>query len=516
MPYILNCFYVLLLLFASPWLAWQAVTKRKYREGFCEKILGQVPRRTPGASKCLWLHGVSVGEINVLEPLIKAITQKHPDWQCVISTTTMTGMATARKKYPDLTVFYCPLDFSWAVRRAMQRIMPDMLLLGELEIWPNLIRAAHEIGAKVAVVNGRLSEHSFSGYKRIRRLLRGIMHQLDLVAVQNETYAGRFHCLGTSGANIHITGSIKFDGACSDRSNPETVSLRSLAGIGDDDIVFLAGSTQEPEESLAVDAFRQLSTRYPKLRLIIVPRHPHRFDQVAKLLDDSQLPWQRRSELKPSPEAENERRSDRSGATDLCRSRRPETVSVGSCLRENKNNENIPEDRPANDGSTGDGTENNTPSDETFDKNDQQHAQPAAIPRILLVDTIGELGAWWGTCHIGYVGGSMGSRGGQNMIEPAAYGAAVSFGPNTSNFRDVVALMLQNDAAEVVRDGAEMTRFVERCLVDQDYAHRLGANAASLVYEQQGAVARTAALIEKQLLPPCTNGISNSAINGNK
>lgn len=426
MSYLLNLCYLLLILAAMPWLLVAAVRKGKYREGYAAKFLGLVPRRASDKT-CVWLHAVSVGEVNLLAPLIREIDRQRPDWECVISTTTMTGMALAKKKYAELTVFYCPLDFSWAVAAAMRRIRPDVLVLAELELWPNLIGAARRSGARVAVINGRLSEHSFRGYRRIRPLVARLMKQIDVVAVQDETYAQRFRALGARSETVRVTGSMKYDDAQTDRDNRATRRLGQLAGFESDDVVFLAGSTQEPEERVALEVFGQLSPAWPKLRLVIVPRHPDRFKVVAKLLDDSGIRWQRRTEL------------------------------------------------------------------------DDCGVDPAA--RVLLVDVVGELGSWWGTAAIAYVGGSMGNRGGQNMIEPAGYGAAVSFGPNTRNFRDIVAAMLARDAAVVVADGDELAQFVGRCLQRPDYAAGLGDRARGLVIEQIGATQRTvellAALVEE-------------------
>lgn len=422
MPYLLNLLYVLLLLASSPWLVYQAFHKGKYREGFAAKFLGLVPRRTSDRP-CLWLHAVSVGEVNLLGSLLRLIAKEHPDWECVVSTTTMTGMECARKKYPQLAVFYCPLDFSWAVRAAMARIRPDVLVLAELELWPNLVRAAREIGASVAVINGRLGEHSFHGYCRIRPLVARILQQVEVIAAQDEIIAERFRKLGAPLSSLSITGSMKYDGAETSRGNASTARLRHLAGFAESDLVLLAGSTQEPEESVVVETFRQLSPDWPRLRIVIVPRHPDRFDAVARLLDQSGLPWQRRTRLEadgPRPEA-----------------------------------------------------------------------------RILLVDAVGELGGWWGTAEVGFVGGSLGNRGGQNMIEPAAYGAAVCFGPNTWNFRDIVATMLAHDAAVVIRDAEQLAAFVRRCLEDTAYRAALGGRAQALVVSQQGATRRTLELLAR-------------------
>jgi 3-deoxy-D-manno-octulosonic-acid transferase len=421
MRYLFNLLYVVLLLASLPWLVAAAIRQGKYRAGFGQKLLGLVPPRR-GDARCVWLHAVSLGEVSLIAPLVEEIRRRHPDWDVAISTTTATGYDLAKKRYGQHTVFYCPLDFSWAVRRAMARIRPTLLLLVELELWPNLIAAAREAGANVAIVNGRLSDRSFRGYARARRFARRLLAKIDLVAAQSPQYADRFLALGARHECTYVTGSLKFDGARTDRENPETRTLAELARFEADDVVFLAGSTQEPEERLALDAYWRLSAEHPRLRLVVVPRHPDRFDEVATIVAASGMPWQRRSELDKGP------------------------------------------------------------------------AEPAA--RILLVDRVGELAAWWGTARIAYVGGSMGGRQGQNMIEPAAYGAAVSFGPKTNNFRDVVTALLDARAAVVVNDGEELTAFVRRCLVDPEFADRLGTNARRVVMAQLGAAGRTADLVD--------------------
>ena len=434
MGMLLNIIYLLTLVLALPWLLWQRVRHGKYREGWAARFLGKIPRRK-SRSRCLWLHAVSVGEVNLLAPILARFERLHPDWEVVISTTTQAGFALAQKRYAPRMVFYMPLDFTWAVRRAMRRIRPDLLVLAELELWPNLIRAAKAFRAKVAVINGRLSDRSLRGYRRIGWLARRTLSQVDLIAAQSGEYAQRFIALGAAANRVHVTGSVKFDGAATDRTNPATQRLAALAGINPEDVVFLAGSTQAPEESLAIDIFRRVAQDHPRLRLILVPRHPERFEEVARLLDKSGLPWQRRSGLRES--------NDQTPLT--------------------------------------------------------THHSPLTNP-ILLVDAVGELAAWWGTAQIAFVGGSLGNRGGQNMIEPAAYGAAVSFGPNTWNFRDVVSLLLSHEGAVVVRNAADLESFVRRCLADPGYVRRLGASAQQLVQQQIGASDRTVALLA-QLIP---------------
>lgn len=424
MAYLLNLAYLALLIAVSPWLLYTAIRKGKYREGWGAKFFGRVPIRG-GDETCLWFHAVSVGEVNVLAPLIMRIEREHPEWTCVISTTTKSGYELARQKYAPRIVFYCPLDFSWAVRRALRRIRPQLLVLAELELWPNLIRCTRSADARVAVINGRLSERSYRGYRRIRPLLRGMLESLDLVAAQNEEYKRRFLDLGSRLDVTHATGSVKFDGAQLDRGNAKTRQLAALWDIAPGDPVFLAGSTQDPEEAIALATFERLRDRHPRLRLIITPRHPERFEEVAQMLEQSGVSYERRSRL-----------------------------DSDACYED---------------------------------------------ARVLLVDAVGELGAWWGVAQIAYVGGSMGQRGGQNMIEPAAYGAAVSFGPNTWNFRDIVTMMLDREAAVVVHDGEDLTNFVRQCLEDGAFASSLGERSQQLVREQQGAADRTCDLLAAQL-----------------
>ena len=467
----LDLAYIFFLILVSPAILYRMARYGKYREGLSEKFLGRAPSLPPSSRKRVWLHAVSVGEVNLLKPILAQLRQDRPDWEFVVSATSKTGHALAKKLFQNqpgsvgtvdkadggnnvAAVFYCPLDFSWAVNSAISRIKPDMLVLIELELWPNLVRAAFRRGVKVAIANGRISDGSYRSYRWIRRFLRGTFSSLDLVAASDELNAGYFRELGADPAKMVVTGSIKFDGVRTERNNPKTVELANLAGIQlgfgqakEQDTVFLAGSTQDPEEEMALNTFRGLSGEYPNLKLILVPRHPERFDAVARMLEGSGLPWTRRSNLYATGKAEA-RDSQETG-------------------------------KRAN------------PTEA-----ERAEAERTKTERILLIDTIGELGAWWGTAAIAFVGGSMGKRGGQNMLEPAGYGAAVCFGPNTKNFRDISERMLRADAAEVVHDETEMTGFVRRALADPAWRGEIGGRARQLVLDQRGACRKTAELLE--------------------
>jgi 3-deoxy-D-manno-octulosonic-acid transferase len=178
--WMLNLAYLAALVLALPLIVWSAIRHGKHREGFAAKLLGRVPRRV-GDRPCVWLHAVSVGEVNLLATTIAELARVRPQWETVISTTTKTGYDLAVKKYAGCTVFYCPLDFSWAAAEAMRRVRPTILVLAELELWPNLIASAKRQAARVAIINGRLSDRSFRGYRRLRWFVGSVLRQVAMV-----------------------------------------------------------------------------------------------------------------------------------------------------------------------------------------------------------------------------------------------------------------------------------------------------------------------------------------------
>ena len=361
----------------------------------------------------MWLHAVSVGEVNLLAPLLKEIAQERPDWQCVISTTTMTGMALATKKYPGHSVFYCPLDFSWAVSAAMRRMRPDVLVLAELELWPNLVaaraarcpRGGDQRPAERAQFH-RLSPHPAAGRPRAAADRRDRRPGRDLRPAVPRT--GRRSGDGPR----HRLDEVRR--AQTDRDNPDHATA-GRAGRLSRRRYRLAGR----QHARARGAGR--SGRLSPTESAIPAAAAGSRSATSRPLrgrgeDDrgSGLPCQRRSMLDHKAAAVG-----RDGA--------------GAAVQ-------LP------------------PQQETSPFSPPPSPSPSLPPSpILLVDAVGELGAWWGTAAIGFVGGSLGNRGGQNMIEPAAYGAAVCLGPNTRNFRDIVAAMLAAEAAVVVAD-ARRTR----------------------------------------------------------
>lgn len=500
MPLILNFVYVVVLLLASPILLYRRFVHGKYRDGFTEKFLGRLPFPEETGRPRIWFHAVSVGEVLQLVTVVRELLARRADVDIVITTTTSTGLAVAKEKFPEHHVCYFPLDFTWAVRNAVERIRPDAVVLVELELWPNFVREVHAREIPLLLINGRISEKSFNGYRKLRFLMRSVLAKFDSLAVQNETYADRLRQLGAPPERITVTGSIKFDAIAGERDNPATTELRRAFEIGDDETVFIAGSTHAPEEEIALSVWERLREEFPNLRLILVPRHQERFEEVAALVQSRGLGLVRRSEVRGQQSEDKGQRSGvrsdgaaggngRSGS-DTGRS----TISVQSTQYSVQSTKyKVPNTasgalRPTSAPLVSHATNHQSPVT-------SYQSPPHPVPPCLL-DTLGELSACWGLADIAFVGGSLTSRGGQNMIEPAGYGAAVLFGPNTRNFRDVVEMLLDGDAARVVADAEELIEAVRELLADREQRVALGTRARQLVLSQRGATSRTVDIID--------------------
>lgn len=423
MSWLLNILYSVGLLFFSPRMLWRYLVLKKNRRGWSQKLWGNVPERA-GDCHCVWIHAVSVGEVNLLTGFVSRLRSSNPSLDIVISTSTETGFDLATQKFPDHMIFFCPLDFSWAVNNVLRRIRPDVLMLTELELWPNLISCAKQKRVSVMVANARLSESSFRGYRRFKFLFSKPLSHVDFFAVQNQAYADRFVGLGVDSARLLVSGNMKFDNAIADRHNAQTVALKSLLDWRGSKI-FLAGSTQAEEDDLVVSVFKRISALHPTLKMIVAPRHMERCSRLAQRITLAGLTFEYRSSLVGKP--------------------------------------------------------------------------VSSATQILIVDVIGELSFWWGVADVAYVGGSMGPREGQNMIEPAAFGLPVSFGPRTKNFRSVVAQLLENNAATVISDENELAQFLKRNIENHSWGASMGARASHLVACQQGANERTIQVLEQLL-----------------
>ena len=304
MGVLLDAIYASALAATSPVWLYRMIRHGRYRQDIGQRF-GAVPIRY-GLQPVIWVHGVSLGEINVARTLVAELHSQLPDYRVVISTSTETGMAAAKRLYaPDHTVFRWPLDFSLAVRRALKRMSPALVVLMEGDIWPNFLAACNRRNIPVVVVNGRMSpDKGYPGYKRLGRLAGRLFNRLTAIGVQAESYAERFRDLGARPEKLHVTGMMKFDGIeVADRLDGQD-ELAAALGIAADDRPIVAGGTGPGEEKMLLDIFPGIRARHPKAKLAIVPRKPERFDEVAKLIADAGLAIIRRSQHPDGAEGE--------------------------------------------------------------------------------------------------------------------------------------------------------------------------------------------------------------------
>jgi len=292
--------YLTGIVLGSPFLTYRLIKSPEYRDGISEKI-GFVPRRR-GDKKCVWIHGVSVGEVIASQPLINAMRSEQDDVEVLLTTTTTTGYQVAQHKQPQLSVHYFPLDFSFIAQRVIRRFRPSVIVLMELELWPNFLIEASRLNVPVIVVNGRISEKSFNIYRGSWKFLARALNSIKCYSVQTQQYADRLVELGIPPETVVVTGNMKYDAVIS--SVPENPGgERTALGIAPDEIVFTAGSTHASEEEAAVDAWQAArKAAEAPVRLIVVPRHPPRIPEVLEMLNSKGLGAVRKSRIKGSLE----------------------------------------------------------------------------------------------------------------------------------------------------------------------------------------------------------------------
>ena len=399
----------------------------KYAAGLGERA-GSLPPLDAGGRPVVWLHCVSVGEAQAARPLARALLEEYPGHALVVSTTTLTGQRVAREAFEGRAaqVFYFPFDWAWSVRRALRAVNPSVVLLMETELWPRFFRECRRRGVSVALVNGRISEKSFGRYKLVRPFIRRVLADLSLAAVQTQADAARLSALGLAPGRLRVTGNVKFD-IEETRAHPLTEELRQRFLIDKDRPLVVAASTHAPEERVILEAFGLLNSEVKRPRLLVAPRHPERFGEVASLIESSGLSWARRT-----------------------------------------------------DGARG--------SDKDCD--------------VILLDSIGELRAVYPLAEVVFVGGSIAPVGGHNVLEPALDARAVVTGPHTSNFKAIVAALLERDAlvqlphAEDQQGAArELARALRGLLDDEPKRRRTGERARAALEENRGATARTVGLL---------------------
>ena len=278
---------------SSPWWLLKMLRQGKYRAGLRER-LGRVPTRIQGPTPTIWIHAVSVGEVLAISALAEEM-RTHQPRRVVVSTTTAAGQELARRKFGEQNVFYFPLDFAFAIRPYLRALRPDLVVLAETEFWPNFLRLVRRSGARIAVVNARISDRSLPRYQRVRALMRPVLAGIDLFQAQSEEDAARLIAIGAPAAEIEVSANLKFDISPS-AGTPLLAQLRSALEGESAAPVLVCGSTVEGEEPVVLGAFAEILRRHPAAVMILAPRHPERFTRVAEMAAATGLPVCRRSQ----------------------------------------------------------------------------------------------------------------------------------------------------------------------------------------------------------------------------
>jgi 3-deoxy-D-manno-octulosonic-acid transferase len=298
MRILIDFVYLLAAAAYSPIIIYRALKHKRYRTGWNQRF-GIINRKFP-EKNCIWLHAVSVGEVNAAKTIIKELQNKFPDFEIVISTTTDTGYARATNIFGEnFHIFYFPFDFSWSMSRAFSSIHPSICLLMEQEVWPNFVHFAKQLDVPVVVVNGRISDKGFARYKKLKSIAKIIYRKVTLILAQTDQYAQRFREIGCPDERVIVTGSLKYDTAQITDKVDGADTLAAQLNITDEKL-WVAGATGPGEEKILLDVFKNLTTRqqFKDLRLAIVPRKPERFDEVAQLIKDAGFDFVRYSFLK--------------------------------------------------------------------------------------------------------------------------------------------------------------------------------------------------------------------------
>ena len=281
------------LVLTLPWWLFQMLRSGKYRAGLSER-LGLVPERIKTAAQpgSIWVHAVSVGEVLAVTNLVRELQGANPENPVFISTVTQTGQYLARGRFGEASAFFLPIDHGLAVRPYLDVLQPRLLVLAETEFWPNLLHLMKKHGASIAAVNARISDRSFPRYRRFRWFFARVLKQIDLFLAQTEEDARRLVAIGAPSERVRVSGNLKFDV----RATTASALAEDLRrAIPSDSPVLVCGSTGEGEEEILFRAFQDCRQSHPNAVMILAPRHPDRFDQVAEFISELQIPLIRRS-----------------------------------------------------------------------------------------------------------------------------------------------------------------------------------------------------------------------------
>ncbi len=291
---IYSALLALVLILGFPYWLLEMLRHGKYRKGLAER-LGQVPAPIRSSrQRTLWVHAVSVGEVLAISELVRGLRADFPQHRVLISTTTDTGQKLASERFGDENVFYFPLDFAFSSRRWISALRPELVVIAETEFWPNFLRVARASGVRIAIVNARISDRSLPGYRRWSKLLRRVLAGVDLFLAQTSEDANRLVAIGAPAGRVSVGGNLKYDVPVS-QAPAIAGQLRTALGKSHAGPVLVCGSTVENEELLLLGAFKNVLASHPAAVMLLAPRHPQRFSEVATLLEQLNVKFWRRS-----------------------------------------------------------------------------------------------------------------------------------------------------------------------------------------------------------------------------
>lgn len=390
----------------------------------------------------IWVHAVSVGEVLACIPFLKALRGELTGKKIAMSTTTYTGQKIARERFPEADIImYAPVDSPICTRRVVNSLKPEIFITVETELWPSLFQALNQAGSHIIILNGRISSESYKGYRTIKFLMKKVLSKVDYFFMQNAVDAERITKLGADKNKVGVMGNFKFD-----MQLDQSTNLDWLEGAHRD--ILLAASTHKGEEELILEAYSRIKKSNRHLRLIIAPRHPERFGEVAELLESGNYQYIKRSELRKTGD-----RSQESGV----RGQEEGGRSKDSGVRE-------------------------------------QGTDDRDLPDIILLDTMGELSRVFSRVTIAFIGGSLVPAGGHNILEPAYWSKPIIFGPFMDNF-PFAKDFLESSAARQVRNIDDMVATVEDFLDNREGAVTTGKNAKLLFDKNTGAVKKAIELV---------------------
>ena len=409
--------FVIGLVFSSPWYLWKMFRRGNFARGFWQRfaVYPAAVRQRAAGGGFVWIHGVSVGETRVALLLIERLRRRWPDLRIALSTTTSTGHALAVKHAPsEVLVFYFPLDFLACINRALALLRPRLMVVVETEVWPTLVLQSRKRGVPVIMVNGRMSEKSFRGYRCLGVLSRRVFGVFDLVCAQGPRDAERFRQLGVIENTLRVTGSLKFDEAqVPSRLGAQAREFLRCCGVDDSRPVWVCGSTHAGEEEIIFRVFRELRAKFSTLFLVLAPRHPERTREVLAV-------------------------AQRCGMRLTLRTQPPRADTDG-----------------------------------------------------VLLNTTGELKAFYEAATVIFVGKSLRGRGGQNFIEAAVTGAPVVFGPAMQNFEAIAEVFVRAGGVVQVKDETGLQTALDELLAKPERRREVGERARQVIVENSGAADRT-------------------------